>query len=319
MRSTLWWSWIAKVTNVTEPAEFERQYRALRHGKAFFALADWSSISIRGKDRQAFLHNFCTNDVKRLVPGGSCEAFITNVKGKIVGHGLIGCTVGTLEFLGAPRQAAAIIAHLDRYIIREDVQLMDTTETRGHVLFVGDDKDLGQSFASNALIRRDASMVGVDATEISKLASELTGGGFAHVEEQAFAAARIEAGFPLIGVDFDSNNLPQEIGRDHEAISFTKGCYLGQETVARIDALGHVNQRIVGVRWSGAEMPPVGSELSNRDAVVGHVTSTGLSPELKGALSLAMVRREANAVGTRLHSAVHECEVVEFPFRQVAR
>ena len=96
------------VMNVTESADFEQQYRALQHGKAFCVLAGWSSISIRGKDRQAFLHNFCTNDVKRLVPGTSCEAFVTNVKGKIVGHGLIGCADDELSFIGAPGQAAAI-------------------------------------------------------------------------------------------------------------------------------------------------------------------------------------------------------------------
>ena len=80
---------------------------------------------------------------------------------------------------------------------------------------------------------------------------------------QRFDAARIEAGMPLFGVDFDDSNLPQEVGRDAEAISFTKGCYLGQETVARIDALGHVNQRIVGVRFSGTEVPAVGTELTS--------------------------------------------------------
>ena len=68
---------------------------------------------------------------------------------------------------------------------------------------------------------------------------------------QRFDVARIEAGTPLFKVDFDDSNLPQEVGRDAEAISFTKGCYLGQETVARIDALGHVNQRIVGVQFTG--------------------------------------------------------------------
>ena len=307
------WSWIAKVTNVTEPVEFERQYRALRHGKAFFVLAGWSSISICGKDRQAFLHNFCTNDVKRLVPGGSCEAFITNVKGKIVGHGLIGCADDELEFVGAPGQAAAIIAHLDRYIIREDVQLADTTESRSYVLVLGGDKNPGESFTSSSPIGREASIVGVNSNEVSKLVSDLAGSEFSHVQEQAFSAARIEAGFPLFGTDFDSNNLPQEIGRDREAISFTKGCYLGQETVARIDALGHVNQRIVGLRCLGMEMPRVGSELSQGGAAVGRITSASISPGAKGALALAIVRREANATGTRLDSALGECEITELP------
>jgi folate-binding protein YgfZ len=128
--------------------------------------------------------------------------------------------------------------------------------------------------------------------------------------DSAFDVARIEAGMPLFKVDFDDSNLPQEVGRDKEAISFTKGCYLGQETVARIDGLGHVNQRIVGVQFTGHEVPAVGTELILAGAAVGRVTSSAFSPALGAPLALAMVRREANAVGTRLESAVGACEVI---------
>src|SRR6478609_5625660 len=136
----------------SQTSSFDCEYQALKTGRAVVELTGWSSISVTGADRQAFLHNFCTNDVKRLVPGGSCEAFITNVKGKIVGHGLIGCADDELEFVGAPGQAAAIIAHLDRYIIREDVQLADTTESRSYVLVLGGDKNPGESFTSSSPI-----------------------------------------------------------------------------------------------------------------------------------------------------------------------
>ena len=78
----------------------------------------------------------------------------------------------------------------------------------------------------------------------------------------AFDALRIESGTPLFGVDFDEENLPQEVGRDELAISFTKGCYLGQETVARIDALGHVNQQLAGVRFAGPDVPDAKAELT---------------------------------------------------------
>jgi folate-binding protein YgfZ len=124
---------------------------------------------------------------------------------------------------------------------------------------------------------------------------------------------RIEAGTPLYGVDFDERNFPQEVGRDEQAISFTKGCYLGQETVARIDALGHVNQRIVGVKFVGETIPTAGTELTAGGATVGHVTSAAYSPLLLTPLALAMVRREHRAVGSRLESTVGSCEVVNFP------
>ncbi len=120
---------------------------------------------------------------------------------------------------------------------------------------------------------------------------------------------------PRYGVDFNEENLPQEVGRDDQAISFTKGCYLGQETVARIDALGQVNQRLVGVRFFGSDVPAGGTGLTREDRFVGLVTSAALSPKLDAPLALAMVRREANAPGTRLVSAVGECEVVSLPVR----
>src|SRR3990172_7003946 len=106
-----------------ESASFEQQYQALRNGGAMVELTGWSSVTLTGADRQTFLHNFCTNDVKRLVPGTSCEAFITNVKGKIVGHGLITCRDNELVVIGAPNQGSELVAHLDRYVIREDVGL----------------------------------------------------------------------------------------------------------------------------------------------------------------------------------------------------
>src|SRR6185312_4462138 len=83
------------------------------------------------------LHNFCTNDVKRLVPGASCEAFFTNVKGKIVGHGVLNCRETEVVFVGVPGQASRLRTHLDRYVIREDVTLRDTTEERRYLLIAG--------------------------------------------------------------------------------------------------------------------------------------------------------------------------------------
>jgi tRNA-modifying protein YgfZ len=297
-----------KAMRVTESPKFEQQYEALRRGRGVFELKGWSSIAIRGKDRHAFLNSFCTNDVKRLAVGASCEAFFTNVKGKTIGHGLICAKEDELSFVGAPGQAAAIVAHLDRYIIREDVQLEDTTATLTHFVMSRNDGQLKNGFSWNGLIGVPCAVVGAEYNEP----------GYIRVEQPAFDAARIESGFPLYNVDFDENNLPQEIGRNREAISFTKGCYLGQETVARIDALGHVNQQIVGVRFSADSEPAIGCELVKDDAVVGHITSVAFSPQLQTPLALAMIRRRANSAGTRLSSAFGECEVVDFPARTIA-
>jgi folate-binding protein YgfZ len=304
------------------------QYDALRAGRGVVWLADWSSVTVTGADRQALLHNFCTNDIKRLVPGQTCEAFFTNVKGKIVGHGLVTCRASELVVIGVPQQAPRLIEHLDRYVIREDVQLRDTTAERSYLLVGGggparevvgevspdrgDSANPRQFFLWN-LIGDGSGLVEMASHDVVAILNALQERGLERINSAAFHAARIEAGMPLFGVDFDDRNLPQEVGRDREAISFTKGCYLGQETVARIDALGHVNQQLAGVRFFGAEVPEQAATLAHSGHAVGHVTSAIYSPQLQAPLALSMLRREHQAIGSRLDSPVGECEVVALP------
>jgi folate-binding protein YgfZ len=295
----------------TESASFEQQYHALREGRGLVPLTGWSSVTLTGADRQTFLHNFCTNDVKQLEPGTSCEAFVTNVKGKIIGHGLVTCRDDELVIIGTPHQAAGLVAHLERYVIREDVQLRDTTTERSYVLVVGD--SLAGDFSWNLVGGERAVVFETTPHELTDVVGTFTERGFISVGWQAFTAARIEAGVPLFGVDFGEQNFPQEVGRDREAISFTKGCYLGQETVARIDALGHVNQRLVGVRFFNDQVPEAGMELLHAGKKAGQVTSAAFSPRLSAPLALAMVRREANSPGTRLESPVGPGEVIALP------
>jgi tRNA-modifying protein YgfZ len=303
-------------------ASFEEQYQSLRDVCGFVDLSDWSSVTVTGADRQKFLNSFCTNDVKRLRPGDACEAFFTNVKGKIIGHGIISCRQDELVIISAPQQSLTLIAHLDRYLIREDVKLHDTTDERCHVLIAGgkavvDSLQLLQRQQENVLAIIPCKLSGSEHEKLIESSPQKSpelvhalvrvGGSPAN---SAFDAARIEAGTPLFNVDFDESNLPQEVGRDAEAISFTKGCYLGQETVARIDALGHVNQRIASVRFFGREVPAIGTELTAAGGVVGRVTSSSFSPAFDAPLALAMVRREATAIGTRLESAAGPCEAI---------
>jgi tRNA-modifying protein YgfZ len=309
MRSS---SWMVTNTMNSERAIIDEQYAALTTGTAVVDLTDWSSISITGDDRVKFLNNFCTNDLKQLGLGGCCEVFFTNVKGKIVGHGLVECRIDELVFLGSPGQAEKLAAHLDRYVIREDVQLRNTTSESRFVMVAGSN----ESYANESGIpwplfaRSDVRVI--DGKSNVSLAS-LEDRGYVNSGGEAFDVVRIESGFPLFGVEFGEDNLPQEIGRNKQAISFTKGCYLGQETVARIDALGHVNQQIVGVRFLGSEVPRPSLELTKDAVRVGRMTLACYSPKLGAPLGLAMVRRGANAIGTRLESPMGECEVIALP------
>jgi folate-binding protein YgfZ len=294
------------------------QYESFQSGRGFIELTNWTSIAVSGTDRQPFLHNFCTSDIKRLTTGESCEAFFTNVKGKIVGHGLVHCRANELVVIGEPHQAPRLIEHLDRYIIREDVQLHDHTAAHAYLLIAGQPSPtqvhdlvvhLTDWYKANGL---SFQLIETAASDVPKLKEKLASKQFMACDE-VFEIVRIEAGIPLFDVDFDDRNLPQEVGRDAEAISFTKGCYLGQETVARIDALGHVNQRLVGVRFNGEIVPDKGIELTHAGKTAGHVSSAAFSPKLEAPLALAMLRREHGHAGARLDSPSGACEVVAIP------
>lgn len=293
-----------------------QQYELLTGGKGFAELANWSTVVLTGEDRVSFLQNMCTNDIKALKLGASCEAFCTDVKGKIVSYFLVTAGEDRLVLLMVPEQAETLIAHLDRYLIREDVQLIDATNELDWFCVVSGEAHTDWSdgegiphirtgiYASGA-----ASLLAVEPENRERTRETMTACGLAECSLEAWQIVRIEDGLPLFGVDFDSTNLPQEVNRDHAAISFNKGCYLGQETVARIDALGHVNQKLVSMKFTGEEVPSVGMELRSDDKPVGRVTSSCWSPRENAPLAIGWVRRGSNDEGSQLQSDCGEATV----------
>ena len=120
-------------------------------------------------------------------------------------------------------------------------------------------------------------------------------------------------GIPLFGQDITDDNLPQEVNRDSVAISFTKGCYLGQETVARIDALGRVNRKLVGLAFSGDQVPSVGALIERDGKRLATITSSCHSTQLGKPLALGYVKRGLEQPGTQLASDFGTVEVVDLP------
>jgi folate-binding protein YgfZ len=302
--------------------ELRTQYHKATTERFFvLRLPRWTTVQLTGADRVSFLHNMCTNDIKSLQVGQQCEAFLTDVKGKIVGHVVVFALADELLVVSVPAQAERIITSLGRYIIREDVQLTDESARFHWALMVGPSVAESQ----RRLTASGAAPLGGDRTLVMVPCSQVWCGGSwvggtspqeAHAvsgsdDEHLWHALRIESGWPLFGVDFDGFNLPQEVGRDAQAISFRKGCYLGQETVARIDALGHVNKRLCTVRLEGEAA--AGDELFAGDQAVGCVTSASYSPTLDAWLALAMVRRGHNDPGARLACRDQPADVIPTP------
>lgn len=328
------------------PPDFILDYAALTSTAGFVDVGGRAKIEITGDDRAAFLHNLTTAPIRSLQPGQGCEAFVLDVRGHTLGHLLVFCTPQSLVIDSVAGENGRLASHFERYHIREKVEIHDRTDEWGELLVAGEKSrsilgsliagDTSAAFQEERLSHCQAELAGQTAwlrnveitgnnsvllmaprDSIEPISTALAAAGVRRCGCMALASLRIEAGWPNFGVDITDKNLPQEVGRTSQAISFTKGCYLGQETVARIDALGHVNKMLCGVRFAGQEIPPAGTELRAADAVVGTVTSAAFSPKLSAPLALAYIRRGFDAVTTKLTSLLGEAEVVKLPLPHV--
>ena len=325
---------------VTPPGDLlAREYEALVSGVGLIDVGDRTQIELTGGDRATFLHNLLTNDVKVLVPGGGCEAFVTNVQGKILGHVHVFVGSESIVLETVPDQAVVLLTHLEKYLIREDVQIHDRTAEWGELLLAGPKATAtwasrtGEAPPEELFSHKSASiddrvlhirrvdllgpecfLIQAAVEDADVVAEALVDAGSFVCGSVALNTVRIECGTPFYGRDITDKNLPQEVNRDRRAISFTKGCYLGQETVARLDALGHVNRLLVGVAFEGKSVPEPGTSLTLQGSEVGRVTSSCFSPKLARPLALAYVRREHHEPGTRLDSPVAAAEIVRLPF-----
>jgi folate-binding protein YgfZ len=323
---------------MTPSPEFLQQYGALTRGVGFAPLTGRTIIEVTGSDRVQILQSFTTNDVKRLQPGQGCEAFVTSSQGKTIGHVWIFCGGNGHILDTTPGQAQTLIDHFNRYIISEDVTLVDRSSDFVDLLVAGTGAEMllakltGANVPHELLDHRKVKIAGHDVSigrveyagpdcylvQLSHHDAETVTNALANIgavacDHDALESARLEAGFPLFGLDITPDNLPQELDRNAQAISFTKGCYLGQETVARIDAIGHVNRLLVGIKFSGDTIPGRETELLSAGQKVGDVTSAAWSPRLQAPLALAIVRRNCAKPGNKLETKYGQAVVVHLP------
>jgi len=323
-------------------AGFLAEYAALTSGVGLVDCSDRTQIEITGDDRAPFLHNLTTAAIRSLQPGQGCEAFALDVRGHTLGHFLVFCTPHSLIIDSVAGQNERLAAQFERYHIRERIEIHDRTDEWGELL-LSDSKARAileslmgtisdgafpteplshcqARLADHTVWLRNVEIAGSGGVLISAaresiapVAEAILAAGAMRCSAAALETARIEAGWPVFGIDISDKNLPQEVDRNARAISFTKGCYLGQETIARIDALGHVNKTLCGVRFTGSEVPLPGVELRSGDAAVGTVTSATFSPRLSAPLALAYIRRGFNTPRTKLTSPSAEAEIISLP------
>ena len=319
----------------------QQEYDWLTKAAGAVPLADRTLLEITGADRAVLLHNLTTADVRKLQPGEGTEAFFTDASGKILAYVYLFAEADRMVLETIAEQGEMLASYLDRYIFREDVQPADRTSQWSEWLIAGPEaeevirnltgQEPPQKVLAHLLMEMKNVAIPVTVRKVDWTAAggflvqfesdqaeavqaaitrclEQVGGGIC--SKEAYEIARVEAGTPEYGKDITHDNLPQEIARDAKAISFTKGCYIGQETVARIDALGHVNRTLHQVRFDGEQIPEAGTELTSEGKSAGKVTSAVYSPQFQSPLALTFVRRGHEQSGTQLDSAARQAEVV---------
>jgi folate-binding protein YgfZ len=255
--------------------------------------------------------------VKSLEVGCGCETFITDVRGKTLAHLYAFRTPEGYRLIGAPGQAETVAAHADRYTIREDARTVDRSGDCSVFVIspdaptsLRDETDWGEANSRGYGVEwlGDQTTVLVTDTpgsveQVISSVGELIG------DDCAFHEARTLAGFPWFGIDLSEKNLPQEAGRIEQSISFTKGCYLGQETVARLDALGQVQKQLVRWRTNGV-IPVAGSEVAVGEKVVGRLTSIAKTGD-EEAIAIGIARRTHFEPGSCADGDGFQATVVE--------
>lgn len=331
---------MARASIVSEKnwASWLQDYAALNEGVGIISLQTPTQVELRGQERATFLNRMCTNKVDTLLPGRGCEAFLTTPKGRVVAYVFVLAGPDSLILKSAAGQAEKIITHLDYFLIREKVELHDRSTAWTELLVAGPKSEellgqvLGVEPPQQHLDHAEAELAGhrisvcrlqrdglpvflfscnTDAAD--DVMQRLCDADARPCDQRVVEALRIESGWPEYGRDISEENFPQELARDDWAISYNKGCYVGQETVARIASHGHVNRCLVGLRFEIATMVPAGTEVTTAGQPVGKVTSAVFSPRLGSALALGYVRRGPHQPGSRLDSAVGPVEVISLP------
>ncbi len=322
------------------------EYEAVRHAAGLLDLSWQGKVRIAGGDRVDFLHRMLSNDVKGLAAGRGCETFLLDSKGHVVAYLSLLALPDVLLAEADPPMASPMVEMLNRYVIADDVSLDDVSEAWGILSIQGPRApavlgDLlgGEAPALEPLQHVEREVAGATARIVARSrtgeagydvwaptdrlpalwdAAARVGGrhGLRPVGTAALDVLRLEAGEPR-AIDVAGDVLALETGLER-AISFTKGCYIGQEFVIRVAHRGHVNRRLSGLVLDGDRVPPSGSTVRAGEKEMGWITSAAFSPALGRPIALGYVRRECNAPGTKVlvqaGEAVLDAEVVALPF-----
>ena len=321
-------------------------YDAARRHAAVLDRSDRGRIVVSGADRASYLQGLLTNDIVALQAGQGCYAAYLTPQGRMIAD-LYVYELGDVILLtmdGAVKET--VLAKLDQFIFGEDVQLGDVTAAFAQVGVIGPeaasivsrilpDVSAGtlSALAEHANLRTgwngepaivtrvaDTGVAGydlfVDRARAAALSSALSEAGAVPLDEHTAEALRIETGVPRFHRDMDEETIPLEAGIEPRAISFTKGCYVGQEVIIRVLHRGHgrVARKLVGLLVSGDQPPAAGAVVRSGEREIGQVTSSAWSPALQKPIALGYVHRDFVTPGTAVAVDGAAGEVTALPF-----
>jgi folate-binding protein YgfZ len=333
------------------PARYDdpaAEHEAVRERAGLIDRSERGKIEVTGKDRATFLHGLVSNDVKGLTPGQGNDSALLDVHGKVAALLVLHCLADRLALETDGSMAESLLSGIDRYLFSERAELEDVTAAWGILTVAGPsarkvvEQALGTSVPDLSLRHHvvapwDGTALRIVRTEdtgeegydlwvesagLGRLWNRLQEVGALPIGREAWNVLTLEAGGVRYGVDVDGSTLLLETPLDH-AYSLNKGCYLGQEVVARITYRGHVNRKIVGLRLADRRVPPAGAPILVEGKEVGRITSAVVSPALGVTLALGFLRREHWEPGTRVEvrsgGELLPAEVAELPFYRRAR
>ncbi len=305
------------------------EYAAVSERAGLIDRSERGKLALTGSQAKEFLQGQVSNDVEALTPGTGCYAAFLTPKGKMLGD-LRVLDAGDELLLDTERVALQPLFNMIRRgTIGYDAQLHKRTLERGLISLIGPESatvagatalqheehshvELKLSGIPARAIRTDAGIdLLCDAARTDELHGALLEAGAQEISEATAECVRIERGRPRYGVELDEGVIPQEAGLNERAVSFEKGCYVGQETVARLHYRGRPNRLLRGLRASAPVEP--GSPVTFNDKEVGRVASATVSPRF-GPIALALVRREAEPGSTVAVGDQLTAQVVELPF-----
>jgi folate-binding protein YgfZ len=305
-----------------------RGYAALRDGAAIVDRAGLGRILLTGADRRSYLQGLLTNDIEALTPGTGCYAAMLNAQGRMLTDMRV-LELGDAVLLDVPADVTtAIRDHLDRFVFSEDVRVEDVTASRVAIGLCGPRAlEILQSAGTDGaapslpfavtrvriagtdalLVALDGPAAGYDvisaAADAAPIRQALLAAGAETASNEDFEALRIERGRPRFGADMTGDTIPLEAGLEERAISRTKGCYVGQEVIVRVQDRGHgrVARKLVGLTFAAASpVPAVGAPVQSADREIGRITSATWSPALLRPIALGYVHRDFTEPGTHV-------------------